>query len=94
MAHLKESGDSFKDGFLILGFSLSSDSQAAVKKTGGNPTGGEISLNSVSAGENRTPPTRGEEERAGGKTGSGGGVWWASGGKNTHTSPFIEEVRS
>lgn len=64
MAHLKESGDCFKDGFLIFGFSLGSDLQAAVKKTGGNPTRREISLNSVSAGENRTPPTRGEEKRA------------------------------
>lgn len=83
MAHLKESGDSFKDGFLILGFSLGSDSQAAVKKTGGNPTGGKISLNSVSAGENRTPPIRAEEERAGEKTGSGecGGLWE----EETHT---------
>lgn len=57
-------------GFSYWGFPWA---PTAVKKTGGNPTGGEISLNSVSAGENRTPPTRGEEGRAGGKTGSGGG---------------------
>lgn len=63
MAHLKDSqnlGTVSKMGFIFSEwFSLGSDSQAAVEKTGG---GEEISLNCVSAGGNRTTPTRREEE--------------------------------
>lgn len=58
MAHLKGStnlGTVSKMVFIFSdSFSLGSGSQAAVKN---DSIGEEICLNSVSAGENRTPPT-------------------------------------
>lgn len=87
MAHLKGSqnlGTVSKMGFIFSDFVF-----PGLRLTGRceenrrDSIGEEISLNSLSARENRTPPTRGEEETAGGEQGL---VWlWERKKNKKHT---------